>query len=121
MDIETTMIIATISLCITMLTASVIGFINAYRQQTRSGQKPISYKVVLIPGIVSIIIWIVLVAGSISGSPSGSGGDGVNSSKKCAYKENGRSVCSSKAAAGSNFCSYHQGYLDSIYDGFVGK
>lgn len=49
-----------------------------------------------------------------SGSRSGSG-------RKCAYKENGRSVCSSPAAAGSNFCSYHQGYLDSIYESFVGN
>lgn len=53
-------------------------------------------------------------SGSSSGSRSGSG-------RKCAFKETGRSVCSSPAASGSNFYSYHQGYLDSIYESFVGN
>ena len=55
-------------------------------------------------------------SGYSSGSRSNSG-----SGRKCAYKENGRSGCSSPAASGSNFCSYHQGYLDSIYESFVGN
>lgn len=59
---------------------------------------------------------LTLTACGSSGSRSGSG-----SGRKCAFKENGRSVCSSPAAAGSNFCSYHQGYLDSIYESFVGN
>ena len=51
-------------------------------------------------------------SGSRSNSGSGSGSrsnSGSGSGRKCAFKENGRSVCSSPAAAGSNFCSYHQG------------
>lgn len=59
-------------------------------------------------------------SGYSSGSRSNSG-SGSGSGRKCAYKENGRSVCSSPAASGSNFCSYHQGYLDSIYESFVGN
>ena len=61
-----------------------------------------------------IALALMLTACGSSGSRSGSG-------RKCAFKENGRSVCSSPAASGSNFCSYHQGYLDSIYESFVGN
>ena len=63
---------------------------------------------------------LTLTACVSSGSRSNSG-SGSGSGRKCAYKENGRSVCSSPAASGSNFCSYHQGYLDSIYESFVGN
>ena len=74
----------------------------------------------LITGIVSIIIAIVFVVlafsscnGDSSSSSSSSGGR-----SKCAFKQNGRYVCSSPAKRGSNFCSYHQNYLDDAYNTF---
>ena len=75
-------------------------------------KKIISLLVIL--GIAAATLTACGSSGSSSGSRSGSG-------RKCAFKENGRSVCSSPAASGSNFCSYHQGYLDSIYESFVGN
>ena len=64
-----------------------------------------------------MILAALLLALALTLTACGSSGSG----RKCAFKENGRSVCSSPAAAGSNFCSYHQGYLDSIYESFVGN
>jgi hypothetical protein len=80
----------------------------------------------LITGIVSIIIAIVFVVlafsscnGDSSSSSSSSSSSGSRS--KCAFKQNGRYVCSSPAKRGSNFCSYHQKYLDDAYNMFVGN
>ena len=79
-------------------------------------KKHIVKKTVLAALLIALALMLTACgsSGSSSGSRSGSG-------RKCAFKENGRSVCSSPAAAGSNFCSYHQGYLDSIYESFVGN
>lgn len=70
--------------------------------------------------ILSVILALIVVALSLTacgGGSSYSGGSG--SSRTCQYKENGKRVCSRSADSG-NFCSYHQGYLDSIYEGLVG-
>ena len=77
-------------------------------------KKHIVKKTVLAALLLALALTLTTCGSSGSSYSSGSG-------RKCAYKENGRSVCSSPAAAGSNFCSYHQGYLDSIYESFVGN
>lgn len=71
--------------------------------------------------ILLILVLALTLTACGSSSSSRSSGSRSTSSRKCAYKENGRSVCSKSAASGSNFCSYHQGYLDSIYESFVGR
>ena len=71
--------------------------------------------------LLILALALTLTACGGSSSSSRSSGSRSSSSRKCAYKENGRSVCSKSAASGSNFCSYHQGYLDSIYESFVGN
>lgn len=71
--------------------------------------------------ILALALTLTACGSSSSSSSSRSSGSRSTSSRKCAYKENGRSVCSKSAASGSNFCSYHQGYLDSIYESFVGN
>jgi hypothetical protein len=79
----------------------------------------------LITGIVSIIIAIVFVVLAFSScngdSSSSSSSSSSGSRSKCAFKQNGRYVCSSPAKRGSNFCSYHQKYLDDAYNMFVGN
>lgn len=45
----------------------------------------------------------------------GSGG----STRTCKFKEGGRYVCSSPCKSGSNFCSYHNKYLNDAYNSFV--
>ena len=81
-------------------------------------KKHIVKKTVLAALLLALALTLTACGSSGSGSRSNSGS---GSGRKCAFKENGRSVCSSPAAAGSNFCSYHQGYLDSIYESFVGN
>lgn len=81
-------------------------------------------KTILAALLLALALTLTACGSSGSGYSSGSrsnSGSGSGSGRKCAYKENGRSVCSSSAASGSNFCSYHQGYLDSIYESFVGN
>ena len=68
---------------------------------------------VLIMVLIIAMLSLTACGGSSSYSSSGS------SSRTCQYKENGKRVCSRSADSG-NFCSYHQGYLDSIYEGLVG-
>ena len=71
--------------------------------------------------IISLLVILGIAAATLTACGSSGSSYSSGSGRKCAYKENGRSVCSSPAAAGSNFCSYHQGYLDSIYESFVGN
>ena len=57
-------------------------------------------------------------AGSSKSSTSGgkSSASGSASGNKCHFKENGKEVCNNQCASGSNFCSYHQKYLDDAYN-----
>lgn len=72
--------------------------------------------------VLMVAIFGTLCAcGSSSRSSSSNYSSSNSTTKKCGFIENGKSTCSSPAASGSNFCSYHKGYLDSIYEGFVGK
>ena len=75
-------------------------------------------KMILAALLLALALTLTACGSSGSGSRSNSGS---GSGRKCAFKETGRRVCRSPAAAGSNFCSYHQGYLDSIYESFVGN
>lgn len=71
---------------------------------------------------LSVILVLIIVALTLTACGGGSSysSSGGSSSRTCQYKENGKRVCSRSADSG-NFCSYHQGYLDSIYEGLVGN
>ena len=40
----------------------------------------------------------------------------TTSTRTCKFKEGNRYVCSSPCKSGSNFCSYHDKYLNDAYD-----
>lgn len=73
-------------------------------------------------GLILLIAMCFTLAACSSGSSSNRSSAGYSTSKssKCHFKQDGREICSSPCARGSNFCSYHTKYLDDIYYSLVG-
>ena len=66
--------------------------------------------------VFTIAVSLCACTGSTrSGRSDYSGG----STRTCQFKEGGRYVCSSPCKSGSNFCSYHDDYLNDAYNSFV--
>ena len=68
--------------------------------------------------VALLLVFVIALSLCACGGSSGSRGSN-QSTRTCKFKEGGRYVCSSPCKSGSNFCSYHDRYLNDAYNSFV--
>ena len=66
-----------------------------------------------------IIALLLLFVITLSLCACGGSSSSSKSTRTCKFKEGGRYVCSSPCKSGSNFCSYHDRYLNDAYNSLV--